>query len=64
MPEQKPSKIKKVTLEYEGATYVAEGAEAEAWLTRINAMETVFGIFQLPDFEWTSITKKTKKKGG
>ncbi|MBA7713290.1 hypothetical protein ES703_122291 [subsurface metagenome] len=39
MKKEQQGKILKVTVEYEGVTYISEGKDAEQWLQWINNIE-------------------------
>jgi len=56
------SKIKKVTIEFNDVTYVAEGKDAESWEARISTLETLGYAHGLKnEFKWTKIIKKDDK---
>ncbi len=59
--EGEHGKILKVTIEYEGATYIAEGKDAEKWQTWVAFCETLtkaHGHEQV--FNWTKIEELHK----
>ena len=55
------SKIIKVTIEYDDKTYIAEGEDAEQWLTVVNGMSTLCFIHGQKGFNnWTRIEEVQK----
>ena len=60
--EKQLGEILKVTIEYEGVTYVAEGEDAEQWLGWINFCEYLTKAHgHQQGFKWTRIEKLKKK---
>jgi hypothetical protein len=52
-------KIKKVTIEFENVTYIAEGKDVESWLDRVNALENLGHSYGMGEWkQWTQIIKK------
>ena len=58
------SKIIRVVVEYDDKILIAEGKEAEEWLSRVNSMETLYFTHAgYKDFKWTRVEeKKTLEK--
>lgn len=52
-------KIKKVTLEFENVTYIAEGKDAESWFNRVDSLESLGRSHGMGQWkQWTQIIKK------
>lgn len=64
MGKEQQGKILKVTLEYEGITYIAEKEDAEQWLQWINNIEFLAAALgRFSDFKWTKIEEHKDAKG-
>lgn len=61
--EKEPRKILKVTLEFEGVTYTAEGEDAEQWQGWVNFCEYLtIAHGHSRSFKWTKIEEHGKQR--
>lgn len=58
-------KIRKVTIEYQNVTYIAEGEDAEQWLQWIDRIEFLAAALgRFGDVKWTKIEEHSKHAKG